>query len=32
MSAYIVSERTMARVVNAIASDRERAGLDVFTD
>jgi hypothetical protein len=32
MSAYIVSEATMARVVWAIATDRERAGLDVFTD
>jgi hypothetical protein len=32
MSAYIVSERTMARVVWAIATEKERAGLDVFTD
>jgi hypothetical protein len=32
MSAYIVSERTMVRVVNAIATAEERKGLDVFTD
>jgi hypothetical protein len=32
MSAYIVSEETMARVVWAVAAAEERAGLDVFTD